>query len=95
MEASGSNPDWSKFAEVIEFKNKLFKGIPDNSYFYFVNSYYCNPSDKGIVVATTEYGEEFASIVAYRNIVATQFHPEKSGKAGFQLLRNWYEYYVD
>lgn len=73
-----------------KFKSdQLFNGIPENSYFYFVNSYYCDPFDKGIVVGTTEYGEEFASVVVYKNITATQFHPEKSGKEGAKLLGNW------
>lgn len=68
---------------------KLFMGIPDRSYFYFVNSYYCVPEDKSIVAAETEYGEKFASIIVKDNIVATQFHPEKSGKIGFCLLNNF------
>ena len=70
-------------------KNKLFTGIPNDSYFYFVNSYYCIPDDKSIIAAETEYGEKFASIIVKDNIIATQFHPEKSGKVGFQLLNNF------
>lgn len=66
----------------------LFTRIPKNSSFYFVNSYYPVPTDKSVIVATTEYGEYFTSIVAAKNIIATQFHPEKSGEAGFQLLKN-------
>lgn len=65
-----------------------FKNIPDNSYFYFVNSYYCEPGDKSIIAAETIYGEKFPSVVMQKNIVATQFHPEKSGKVGFLLLEN-------
>lgn len=73
-----------------EFRiQNLFKNIPENSYFYFVNSYYCVPEDNSIVAAETEYGERFASIVSYGNIFATQFHPEKSGKLGFLLLKNF------
>lgn len=67
----------------------LFKGIHDNSYFYFVNSYYCVPKDQSIITAETEYGEKFASVIVKNNIVATQFHPEKSGKIGLRLLNNF------
>lgn len=75
----------------VEFrmKNSQFQNIPDNSYFYFVNSFYCVPEDKSIIAGETVYGEKFASVVIQRNITATQFHPEKSGKAGFLLLKNF------
>lgn len=74
-----------KFSNLEE---KLFDRIPDNSYFYFVNSYYCKPADKSIVIGESDYGEKFASIIVKDNIIATQFHPEKSGTVGFQLLKN-------
>lgn len=67
----------------------LFRDIPDKSYFYFVNSYFCVPEDKSIIAAETVYGEKFASVVIKRNILAAQFHPEKSGKVGFILLKNF------
>ena len=70
-------------------KNQLFNKIPDNSYFYFVNSYYCMPEDKSIIVAQTQYEEKFPSVIIKDNIIATQFHPEKSGSVGFQLLENF------
>lgn len=77
-------------SEVEGLKVKsLVKNIPDESYFYFINSYYCEPEDKSIVVGISKYGEEFASIVVKDNIVTTQFHPEKSGKVGLQFLKNW------
>lgn len=72
----------------------LFEGIPENSSLYFVNSYYCVPADPSVIAATTEYGETFASVVATNNIVATQFHPEKSGEVGFRLLQNFIKEYV-
>lgn len=72
----------------FEIRN-LFRNIPDKSYFYFVNSYYCELEDKSIIAAETVYGEKFPSVVIQKNIVATQFHPEKSGKAGMQFLKNW------
>lgn len=58
-------------------------------YYYFVNSYYVEPSDDEAVLGVTEYGIEFCSMVAKKNIMATQFHAEKSGEAGFHLLRNF------
>ncbi len=68
----------------------LFEGILDNSYFYFVHSYYVNP-DENCVVGKTTYGLEFPSVVNKDNIFATQFHPEKSGKIGLKLIENFVE----
>lgn len=68
---------------------KMLKGIPDKSYFYFVHSYYVVPSDKNVVAAKTPYGVSFASVVAKNNIFACQFHPEKSQKTGLALLKNF------
>ena len=75
----------------LRIKN-LWTGIPDKSYFYFVNSYYCEPDDKSIISAETIYGEKFPSVVMQKNIVATQFHPEKSGDVGMKFLENWRNY---
>lgn len=72
-------------------KQKLFQNIPDKSFFYFVNSFYCQPQDKSIITGTTEYGERFASIVIKDNVVGMQFHPEKSADSGLQLLKNFEE----
>jgi glutamine amidotransferase len=60
--------------------------FPDGGYCYFVNSYYAAPSDPGDVLGETEYGVEFCSVVARDNVVATQFHAEKSGALGLALL---------
>lgn len=81
-------------ADGQKLKN-LFEGIPDKSYFYFVNSYYCEPHDQSIVLGKTTYGESFSSIVVKDNIVGVQFHPEKSSNAGFTLLNNFFKYYVN
>ena len=67
----------------------LWEGIPQDSRFYFVHSYYVEPSDPGLVSGTTEYGIRFASAIARGNLFATQFHPEKSAEAGLRLLRNF------
>jgi glutamine amidotransferase len=63
--------------------------LPDGGHCYFVNSYYAQPADDGDVLAITDYGLEFCSIVARDNIVATQFHAEKSGPIGLELLRRF------
>ena len=67
----------------------VFAGIPASSEFYFVHSYYPAPSDSEDIAGTTDYGITFAAAVARGNLVAVQFHPEKSGPPGLQLLRNF------
>ncbi len=67
----------------------IFDGIDSGSYFYFVHSYFPEPTDLSIVASRTTYGVEFCSAVWKRNIFATQFHPEKSQKAGSKLLSNF------
>lgn len=69
----------------------LYKDIPDGSHFYFVHSFYPQPTDPSIVATTTDYGLDFTSSVWRDNVYATQFHPEKSQKAGLQLLKNFIE----
>lgn len=69
----------------------LFGGFADGTYAYFVHSYYVEPRERGVVATTTEYGIEFASSVVKENVMAVQFHPEKSGVVGLQLLRNFGE----
>jgi imidazole glycerol-phosphate synthase subunit HisH len=64
-------------------------GLPDPAYCYFVNSYYCEPADPDDVLGVTEYGTSFCSVVARRNLVATQFHAEKSGPVGLGLLERF------
>ena len=71
----------------LRVKN-LFKNVLDKSSFYFVNSYYCLPDDKSIIVGETEYGINYCSVLI-KNITATQFHPEKSGQIGQQFIKNW------
>jgi len=67
----------------------LLNDVSENSFFYFVHSYYCEPADKDAIVGETEYGVTFASVVAKKNIHGVQFHPEKSQNAGLQLLKNF------
>ena len=67
----------------------IFKGIPDETNFYFVHSYYVEPEDGSMIIGETEYGPKFCSILAKGNLVATQFHPEKSGEFGLKLYSNF------
>ncbi len=80
----------------VEFQNDkhfLIQGIPNNSYFYFVHSFYGIPKNKEQVVGLTKYGEiEFCSIVSKDNVFATQFHPEKSSKYGIQIYQNFVDF---
>jgi glutamine amidotransferase len=73
----------------IRQAHPLLEGVPDDSYFYFVHSYYVDPTDPSDVVGETEYGVTFASIVAHGNVFATQFHPEKSAGIGLRIYRNF------
>ena len=67
----------------------LWQGIPDNSYFYFVHSFYARPLDVRHTAGVTDYGQSFTSVLARGNIFATQFHPEKSADLGLTLYRNF------
>jgi glutamine amidotransferase len=78
---------WNRVRQ--EFAHPLWTGIPDDSWFYFVHSFYAAPSEARHSAGTTEYGERFTSAVARDNIFATQFHPEKSADLGLALYRNF------
>ncbi len=75
----------------VEFNldHPVFQGIPPSSHFYFVHSYYAAPDADTGVAGTTTYGMPFCSAYAEGNLVATQFHPEKSGTIGLQIYRNF------
>jgi imidazole glycerol-phosphate synthase subunit HisH len=73
----------------FNYDHPLLDGIPGGSYFYFVHSYYADPADRGVTLGKAEYGVDFAAIVARENVVATQFHPEKSGDRGLRLYANF------
>jgi imidazole glycerol-phosphate synthase subunit HisH len=78
---------WNTLQKVKE--NELFDGVADEAFVYFVHSLYPVPQDKSIVCTQTEYATTFASSVASGNIYGTQFHPEKSGDVGLQILKNF------
>ncbi len=75
----------------IKKKSNLLHGIPDQTFFYLVHSYYIAPKNNEIVVATTDYGVNYPTIIESGNIYAVQFHPEKSGELGLKLIKNWVE----
>ena len=72
---------WNRVHQVRQ--HPLLAGIPDNTHFYFVNSYYPVPDDPAVTIATCHYGVSFTAALARCNVIATQFHLEKSGAAGF------------
>lgn len=67
----------------------IFRGIPDGAYFYFVHSFHAQPDDPDVVIGETEYGRIFPAIIARDNVVATQFHPEKSSDHGLRIYANF------
>ena len=77
----------------LNFHNngRLFKGLPEESYVYFVHSYYLKAVDESIVKATTEYSTHIHASVEQGNVFACQFHPEKSSDVGLQILKNFVE----
>ena len=83
---------WNQVAFSARKKPDIFKGIPNDSYFYFVHSYYALPEDENLIASTTTYAIEFASSVAKGNLWAVQFHPEKSHKLGLKILENFNEH---
>ncbi|GAQ95194.1 glutamine amidotransferase [Thermodesulfovibrio aggregans] len=73
----------------LKKKSKILDQIPDDSYFYFVHSYYVVPEQDKVIAGVTNYGMDFTSMIIHENIFATQFHPEKSQKTGLKLLSNF------
>lgn len=72
-------------------QGRLFKGIDNGAYVYFVHSYFLNAADRNIVAAQTEYGVKIDAAIESGNVFATQFHPEKSGDTGLKILKNFVE----
>ena len=73
----------------IKKTHPILEGIPSGEFFYFVHSYFVVPQESGDITATTDYGEVFCSIYAKDNLIATQFHPEKSGDIGLRIYKNF------
>jgi glutamine amidotransferase len=80
---------WNQVA--IRGHDDLWRDLPPDPYFYFVHSYVCEPDETALIAGTTEYGEIFSSVIVRDNIWATQFHPERSGRTGLRIIRNYAE----
>ena len=78
---------WNKINQ--KGNHEIWNEIPDNSYFYFVHSYFVVPEEKNIQIGLTSYDKDFCSVLTKKNIVAIQGHPEKSGQVGIQFLKNF------
>ncbi|MCU7845452.1 MAG: imidazole glycerol phosphate synthase subunit HisH [Candidatus Thiodiazotropha sp. (ex Monitilora ramsayi)] len=83
---------WNRVHQLSD--HPLWYGIPQDSRFYFVHSYYIDPERDDLAAASTDYGVNFASAIAEENLFAVQFHPEKSADAGLQLLQNFVNWKV-
>ncbi|MEW6052221.1 MAG: imidazole glycerol phosphate synthase subunit HisH [Nitrospirota bacterium] len=79
---------------TVKFLRKppVMNGISDESFFYFVHSYYVVPEDRNVIATTTDYGVTFTSMIWKENIFATQFHPEKSQENGLKILKRFAEF---
>ncbi|MBI3915164.1 MAG: imidazole glycerol phosphate synthase subunit HisH [Chloroflexi bacterium] len=82
---------WNQIHIQAKQRSPVLRGVRDGSYAFFVHSFYCAPRDPALVLATTEYGIEFASVVGRGNIFGAQFHPEKSQSVGLKMLENFAE----
>ena len=78
---------WNQVKQTV--KHPVFDAIPDEANFYFVHSYYVDPEDKSVTAGTTDYGISISSVIIKDNLVATQFHPEKSGDWGLRMYSNF------
>jgi glutamine amidotransferase len=78
---------WNQVKQIA--RHQVFDAIPDEANFYFVHSYYVDPEDKSVVAGTTDYGLSIGSVIVKDNLVATQFHPEKSGNWGLRMYANF------
>lgn len=83
---------WNKLRQQQE--DSLLTGVPDDAYAYFAHSYYCDAADVSAVLATTDYGIDYPSIVRYRNAWGIQCHPEKSHTVGLRILSNFMQMVV-
>ena len=81
---------WNQVKQKVE--HPIFDDIPDEANFYFIHSYYVEPEDMSIVTGTTHYGATMCCMIIKNNLLATQFHPEKSGEEGLKIYQNISDY---
>jgi glutamine amidotransferase len=74
---------------IVNTESNLLKGIPQDSWVYFVHSYHIEPQDEKLIAAVTDYGSKLPVVIERSNLFGTQFHPEKSGKIGAQIMKNF------
>jgi len=77
---------------IVNRESSLLKGIPQNSWVYFVHSYHIEPKDQNLIAATADYGSKLPVVIEHSNLFGTQFHPEKSGKIGAQIMKNFIKF---
>ncbi len=83
---------WNQ-VKTTKYKFSIFSGISNKSNFYFVHSYFCELENNKYMIGKTTYGLDYCSAFAKDNVVGVQFHPEKSSKVGFRVLKNFYKFY--
>jgi imidazole glycerol-phosphate synthase subunit HisH len=74
---------------IVKTESNLLKGVPQDSWVYFVHSYHIEPQDENLIAAITDYGSTLPVVIERSNLFGTQFHPEKSGKIGAQIMKNF------
>ncbi len=74
---------------IVKRESNLLKGIPQDSWVYFVHSYHIKPKDENLIAAVTDYGSKLPVVIERSNLLGTQFHPEKSGKVGAHIMKNF------
>lgn len=84
---------WNEVRQVRP--HQIFEDVPNPAHFYFVNAYYPVPEVEETIIGKTTYGLEFCSVISHNNLVATQFHLEKSGRVGLKMLANFLKWQVD
>lgn len=83
---------WNQVKQIVS--HPVYDGIPDEANFYFVHSYYGTPEDESLIAGTTEYGVSICSMLIKDNLIATQFHPERSGEYGLMMYDNFLKMYL-
>ena len=87
MDITPPHMGWNQVRQKTS--HPIFDGIPDEANFYFVHSYYVEPNDRSLIAGETEYGIPICSVIARGKLIATQFHPEKSGEVGLKIYDNF------